>query len=89
MNGHDQVKLRKKGWNNKEILIENKYVNRKLKNGGGWVVVVIPCHEQLCSARVSRSYFTSDTCCVTLVTNQVVKIRSAVTFFKSGVYLCI
>jgi hypothetical protein len=30
---HKQVKLRKKRWNNKEIFIENKYVNRKLKRG--------------------------------------------------------
>ena len=46
--GHEQVKIRKKRWNNKEIrnLIENKYVNRKLKKkrGGGGV---IPCHERL------------------------------------------
>jgi hypothetical protein len=28
--GHEQVKWRKKRWNNKEIFIENKYVNRKL-----------------------------------------------------------
>jgi 3',5'-cyclic AMP phosphodiesterase CpdA len=34
--GHDQVKLRKKRWNNKDFFIENtkcKYVNRKLKKG--------------------------------------------------------
>jgi hypothetical protein len=30
--GHKQVKWREKRWNNKEIFIENKYVNHKLKN---------------------------------------------------------
>ena len=35
-------KLRKKRWNNKEIFIQNKYVNSKLKKG-----VVIPCQERL------------------------------------------
>ena len=29
---HEQVKIRKKRWNNKEI---NKFVNRKLEKGGG------------------------------------------------------
>ena len=42
--GHQQVKLikkkrkkrkKKKRWNNKDIFIENKYVHRKLKKGGG------------------------------------------------------
>ena len=35
---HEQVKIRKKRWNNKEIkkiyCIENKFVNRKLEKGG-------------------------------------------------------
>jgi len=40
---HEQVKVRKKGWNNKEIFIENKYAIRRLKKRG----VVIPCHARL------------------------------------------
>ena len=33
---HEQVKIRKKRWNNKEIknFIENKFANRKLEKGG-------------------------------------------------------
>ena len=39
--GHEQVRFRKKRWNNNDFFIENKYVNRKLKKG------VIPSHERL------------------------------------------
>ena len=40
---HEQVKIRKKRWNNKEIknFIENKFVNRKLEKGG-WSVPRAP-----------------------------------------------
>jgi hypothetical protein len=27
--GHEQVKLRKKRWNNKQLFIDDKYVDRK------------------------------------------------------------
>ena len=36
---HEQVKIRKKRWNNKEI---NKFVNRKLEKGG-WSVATSAC----------------------------------------------
>ena len=40
---HEQVKIREKWWNNKEIknFIENKFVNRKLEKGG-WSVPRAP-----------------------------------------------
>ena len=49
--GDEQVKIRKRRWNNKEIFIENRYVNRKLEKegggGGGGGGGVIPCYERL------------------------------------------
>ena len=40
---HEQIKIRKKRWNNKEIkkFYENKFVNRKLEKGG-WSVPRAP-----------------------------------------------
>ena len=50
---HEQVKIRKKRWNNKEIkkFIENKFVNRKLEKGGRG-----PCHERLCTNSGSKCF---------------------------------
>jgi hypothetical protein len=46
---HEQVIIRKKRWNNKEIqrnFIENKFVNRKLEKGG-WSVPRAPVHPTI------------------------------------------
>ena len=53
--GHKQVKYLKKRWNNKEIFIENKYVNRVKKKGG---VNSMPCGiGHVCGTRpISESF---------------------------------